>query len=174
MRAFVRRGRSRHRAGAVTTMSAWRWEGVEGEVTLGRPPAAGPDEPVLARRLDALVDIAKVVATAEAFDDVLRLTAAAARDALDAASVSLSVFERDRNRLRVLLNVGDLGPGEVPEPVDEIYAVDAFSVVEPLIDHATSFTTSIDDPDEAVAEVIDLLHRLGKGSCMGVPVVLEG
>ena len=51
---------------------------------------------------------------AEAFDDVLRLTAAAARDALDAASLSLSVWERDRGRVRVLLNVGDLGPGEVP------------------------------------------------------------
>ena len=147
---------------------------MEGEVTLGRPPAPGPVEPVLARRLDALVDIAKVVARAEAFDDVLRLTAAAAREALDAASLSLSVFERDRGRLRVLLNIGDLGPGEVPEPVDEVYTVDEYSVVEPLIEHAIPYIKSIDDADAASAEVTNLLHRLGKGSCMGVPVVLEG
>ena len=147
---------------------------MEGEVTLGRPPAPGPVEPVLARRLDALVDIAKVVARAEAFDDVLRLTAAAAREALDAASLSLSVFERDRGRLRVLLNIGDLGPGEVPEPVDEVYTVDEYSVVEPLIEHAIPYIKSIDDADAAGSEVTHLLHRLGKGSCMGVPVVLEG
>jgi diguanylate cyclase (GGDEF)-like protein len=157
---------------------------VEGEVTLGRPPApdktpsarrvrpAGP-----ARRLDGLVDIAKVVSSAEAFEDVLRLTAAAARDALDAASVSISVWERDRGWVRVLLNVGDLGPGEVPEPVDEVYTVDEFSVVEPLFEHAQPYVQTLeDDPGVPLHDraVTTLLRELGKGSCMGVPVVLEG
>ena len=72
----------------------------------GRPWLAPGDDP--AARLHALVAIAKVVASAEAFEDVLRLTAAEARAALGAASLSLSVWERDRGWLRVLLNVGDL------------------------------------------------------------------
>ena len=76
-------------------------------------PAPAPREDPAAR-LHALVAIAKVVASAEAFEDVLRLTAAEARAALDAASLSLSVWERDRGWLRVLLNVGDLAPSEQP------------------------------------------------------------
>jgi diguanylate cyclase (GGDEF)-like protein len=130
-----------------------------------------------ARRLDGLVEIAKVVSGAEAFEDVLRLTAAAARDALDAASLSLSVWERDRGRVSVLLNVGDLGPGEVTQPTDETYTVDDYAVVVPLLEEAQPYLQTLhDDPsspgyDPSVAE---LLRQLGKGSCMGVPVLLEG
>jgi len=148
---------------------------VEGEVTLGHPPVDRQTD--TSRRLAALVEIAKVVASAEAFDEVLRLTAEAALQALGAASVSVSVWERDRGRVRALLNVGDLGPGEVPEPVDEFYLVDEYGVVEPLFEDAIPYLQTLhDDPSSPGidAGVAGLLRQLGKGSCMGVPIVLEG
>src|SRR5262249_39076244 len=66
---------------------------------------------------------------------------------------------------------------EVPEPVDEVYTVDEYSVVEPLFEDATPYLQTLhDDPSSPGidAGVAGLLRQLGKGSCMGVPVVLEG
>src|SRR6476619_2895548 len=95
------------------------------------PGSSGDDS---AARLHALVAIAKVVASAEAFEDVLRLTAAEARAALGAASLSLSVWERDRGWLRVLLNVGDLAESEHPDGTDEVYTVTDYTCIEALLD----------------------------------------
>ncbi|HYN75914.1 MAG TPA: GGDEF domain-containing protein, partial [Candidatus Limnocylindria bacterium] len=138
------------------------------------PAATRVDES--ADRLHALVAIAKVVASAEAFDDVLRLTAAEARAALGAASLSLSVWERERGWLRVVLNVGDLGPVEQPDGTGEVYPVTEYSCIEALLD-SRPYVQQVDaDPSTPGydAAVVGLLRDLGKGSCMGVPVVLEG
>ncbi len=140
------------------------------------PAAAATRDDDSADRLHALVAIAKVVASAEAFDDVLRLTAAEARAALGAASLSLSVWERERGWLRVVLNVGDLGPGERPDGTGEVYPVTEYSCIEALLD-SQPYVQQV-DADPATpgydAAVVGLLRDLGKGSCMGVPVVLEG
>ncbi len=131
---------------------------------------------VSATRLHALVAIAKVVSAAEAFDDVLRLTAAESRAALEAASLSLSVWERDRGWVRTLLNVGDLGPGEEPDGGDEVYAITDYPCIEALLDNRPYVQRVDADPTTPGYDsaVVALLRSLGKGSCMGVPVVLEG
>ncbi len=127
-------------------------------------------------RLHSLVSIAKVVASAEAFDDVLRLTAAEARAALGAASLSLSVWERDRGWLRVLFNLGDLGGGESPDGSGEVYALTDYPVIEGLLE-TEGYVHRVDADPEGLgydAALVRLLMQLGKGSCLGVPVVLEG
>ncbi len=129
-----------------------------------------------AARLHALVAIAKVVAAAEAFDDVLRLTATEARAALGAASLSLSVWDRDRGWLRVLLNVGDLAPQESPDGRGEVYTVADYPCIEDLLE-ARPYVQRVDADPEGPGHdpsVVALLNDLGKGSCMGVPIVLEG
>ena len=139
-------------------------------------PAPTPVTVDSAARLHALVAIAKVVASAEAFEDVLRLTAAEARSALGAASLSLSVWERDRGWLRVLLNVGDLAPSEQPDGGDEVYTATDYACIEALLEAQPYVQRVGADPSTPGYDgsVVALLEDLGKGSCMGVPVVLEG
>src|SRR5262249_49566008 len=79
------------------------------------PAALSRDRAVA--RLHALTAIAKAATGATGFMDALHRTSEAALVALEAASVSISVWERDQARVRVLVNTGDLGPGEVHEPV---------------------------------------------------------
>jgi len=55
-------------------------------------------------RLHALTSIAKAATGATGFMEVLRRTSEAALEALDAASVSISVWERDQATVRVLVN----------------------------------------------------------------------
>ena len=76
--------------------------------------SAGVTESGDAGRLRSLLDIAKVVGAARSFDDLIELTAEEARRALDAASLSITRWEGEQGLLRVLVNVGVLGPHEVP------------------------------------------------------------
>lgn len=58
-----------------------------------------------------------------------------ARRGLGVAMVAISVWERERGRLRTLVNAGVLGPGEEPRPADEIYPVDSFPALASLLEH---------------------------------------
>jgi diguanylate cyclase (GGDEF)-like protein len=128
-------------------------------------------------RLHALTEISKAATGGAPFDEVLGLAAEAARAALDAASLSVSVWERDQARVRVLVNVGVLGPGEEPEPLDETYLVTDQPVLGPLFSEGTPYVRRVDaqphDPDFDPAHA-RLLRVLEKGGAVGVPVVLEG
>src|SRR5207248_552099 len=102
---------------------------------------------------------------------------AAARRALDAASVSVSVWERDQARVRVLVNDGDLGPGELPDPDDEVYLVAEQPYLLALFEEGLGHLQHLDqrpgDPGYQPNSV-QLLRDLEKGSSLGVPIVLEG
>ncbi len=129
-----------------------------------------------AARLHALVEIAKVVATADVFEDVLRLTAIQAIQALDAASISLSVWEAENGLLRTLINVGDLSDLEPADAVGETYSVADFTCIQGLLQHR-AYVQRVDSDPSAPGydpEVVALLGEMGKGSCMGVPIVLDG
>ena len=144
-------------------------------------PDAGPGEPtrevpsvtgeaVAASRLRALLDIAKVVGATRRFADMVELTAEQARRALDAASLSISRWERETGLLRTLVNVGVLGPGEVRFPDEETYALSQWPDIETLVDHGSSFIASVDD-GSLEAEV---LAALAKDSSVSVPIMVEG
>ena len=72
--------------------------------------------------------------------------------------------------------MGDLGPVERPDGTGEVYPVTEYSCIEALLD-SQPYVQQV-DADPATpgydAAVVGLLRDLGKGSCMGVPVVLEG
>jgi diguanylate cyclase (GGDEF)-like protein len=128
-------------------------------------------------RLHALTGIAKAATGATAFDDVLAVTSSAARLALGAASLSISVWERDHGRVRVLVNDGDLGPGELPTPLDEVYLVTDYPFISRLFDEGVGFTQSVDADSSAPdydPNLVRLLRYLGKASSLSVPLVLEG
>lgn len=124
-------------------------------------------------QLSALHAITRASASADSDDDLLRYTAAAARRALQAASVSIERFERDQGLLRVLVNDGELGPDEIPFPDDETYAITEFAALGRLERGTRGVVTDLADPDADPAEVA-LLLSLGKHSSLQVPILLDG
>jgi diguanylate cyclase (GGDEF)-like protein len=120
-------------------------------------------------RLRSLLDIAKVVGAARRFDDLIELTAEEARRALDAASLSITRWEGEQGLLRVLVNVGVLGPDEVRFPADEVYPATGFPLTQTLVELRQGYVSSTDDADEEAS----LLARLGKESSLSVPIVVD-
>ncbi len=120
-------------------------------------------------RLQSLLDIAKVVGAARRFDDLIELTAEEARRALDAASLSITRWEGEQGLLRVLVNVGVLGPDEVRFPADEVYPATRFPQAHTLVELRQGYVASRDDGDEEA----ELLAGLGKDCSLGVPVIVD-
>jgi diguanylate cyclase (GGDEF)-like protein len=145
------------------------------DAPFGAVPAALSRDRAVAR-LHALTAIAKAATGATGFMDALRRTSQAAMDALEAASVSISVWERDQATVRVLVNTGDLGPGEVSEPVDETYQVTDYPFITRMFADGVGFVQLADaEPDAAGSDpnLVRLLRLLRKGSGLSVPIVLE-
>ena len=122
-----------------------------------------------AARLRSLLDIAKVVGATRRFEDLVELTAEEARRALDAASLSISRWDRESGTFRALVNVGLLGPGESRFPTDEVYAVSQWPAAQRLVEHREGHVTTADDGDEEAAR----LAELGKDSSVATPIVVE-
>ena len=120
----------------------------------------------------ALLRVAAAAAGASHVEDVLELAAEEARVALGAASLSVSRYQAERNEIRTLINVGDLGPGEVRFPEGETYPAGRYPEVRDLIDNHTPYFNDADDPrcDPMAAS---LLRELGKSSDVGVPIIVE-
>lgn len=153
------------------------------------PAAASPDA-----RLRAVVELAQAMAAAQVPMDAVRVAAARARDALAASMAAVSVWDRESGRLRVLVNDGDLAPGEEPEPEDESYPVADFPEIVDVLDERRpggglprAWVQRADDPvDERTGEEgrrtgtplarerVLALRRRGRGSCLVAPIVLHG
>lgn len=118
--------------------------------------------------LRALLHMSQAVLCARYFDEVLEAIAFHTLTALDAASVSISRWERAEDVLRTLINAGDLGPGEERWPEDETYPVDDDRRVMRLLRQGHPYVNSIDDlpPDPS-----SLLPRVEKESELAVPVM---
>ena len=122
---------------------------------------------------DTLVRVAAAAAGAHGLDDVIELVADAACEAIGAGSLSIGRWERDTERMRILINVGTLGPWEERFPADETYALRDNPMIETLLRDAKPYFNSIDDPDAPPTSVA-LLSSLGKESEIGVPIVVNG
>lgn len=151
-------------------------EGFPIEITsrlLSDPGAQGTSSadlpPGVDARLRGLADVARV-ATTTSGSDLLRRVSRAAMAALGGASVSLSIWEPELNRIQCVLNEGLLGHGEVPEPVDEYYSLDEYGSARPLLEQQLAFTAQADGDDAYGL----LVRRLGKGSCVVAPIPLDG
>jgi GAF domain-containing protein len=105
--------------------------------------------------------------------DVLEAVAETARWVLRAASLTLSRVEG--RTVRCVINVGDLGPGEVRWPRGEVYSLDDFpESVRILLGLLPGRAiTHVDDADSEPAEVA-LLRRLEKVTCLKVAIVVHG
>lgn len=131
----------------------------------GAPAARSGD----AARFEGLANVARVATTTEG-PHLLRRVSLAAMHALDGASVSLSVWEPDRERLRCVLNDGALGTGEILEPDGEYYYLTDYEPLRALVGEQQAFTASAGGS----GTYSDLVRRLGKDSCVVAPIPLDG
>jgi diguanylate cyclase (GGDEF)-like protein len=124
------------------------------------------------REGDALLRVAAAAAGTHEIDEVLEVAAEEALTAVNAASLSVSRWEREENVLRTIINVGDLGPGEERYPTDETYPLRNDSVAWRLLHEGVAYFNAVDDPD-LEPSCAARLERLGKESDVGVPILVE-
>lgn len=122
---------------------------------------------------DTLMRLATVTAGASRLEDVIELVSEASLEAIGASSLSLSKWDKENDAIRVLINVGELSPGEERLPADELYPLTDFPAVRRLIQTGIPYFTAVDDPD-AEPKSVALLRKLGKESDIGVPVIVDG
>ena len=109
------------------------------------PSRGGDHRTAAVAQLRAVYGIGQAAAAARTDDDLLRFTAAAAREALGASSVSIERFELDHGLVRVLVNDGDLAPSEVELPEHETYPIDQYAAVKVMEDGVPGIVVSLDD-----------------------------
>lgn len=139
------------------------------EPTLGGPIPERADE--LER--DALLRVAAAAAGASGLEDVLELACEEARDAVGAASLSVSRWRPETRGIETLINVGCLGPGEVRFPSGESYAVEDFPELGEMIRLGRPYFNVVGDRncDPATERLLKELH---KSSDVGVAITVEG
>ena len=124
-------------------------------------------------RLRSLIEFVSLVSSARGYADLLRVMAAEARKALDASTASLSLWERDSGRMRTLVNDGDLGPEELPDPVDEVYALSDHPLARRMVTEGVGYVQELGDLD-GDEKVESILRRERKSSCLALPIMFEG
>lgn len=130
-------------------------------------------------RLRAVVALAQAMAAAHTPREFWRAAALGARDALGGHFAALSVWERDRGRLKVLVNAGERAVGEEEFPDAETYPVHQFPEITEFL-HAQ--WAGGGEPDAWVETAGDRvptgrvtgLRRRGRGCCVVAPIVLHG
>jgi diguanylate cyclase (GGDEF)-like protein len=124
-------------------------------------------------RIRSLAAMARAVGHSSTLERMLEISAEQAREALRAASVSVSRLEPGGLTVRTIVNVGDLGPREVRWPEDETYEMAEFVGLDVRVQDLVTWTWDVDDPETPVTER-DLLRDLGKGCSVSAPLVVDG
>ncbi|MFB6873389.1 diguanylate cyclase domain-containing protein [Streptomyces sp. NPDC056323] len=145
-------------------------------------------------RLRAVVSLAQTMAAAHTPRGSWRAAALGACEALGGSFAALSVWERGRGQLRVLVNAGERAEGEEEFPEAEAYPVHQFPEIteflheqwagggEPDAWVETADGTADADADAGVREYgsgygrerVAALRRRGRGCCVVAPIVLHG
>jgi diguanylate cyclase (GGDEF)-like protein len=124
-------------------------------------------------RLRSVARLARVLAEPRPLIDLLELAGREIRFALSASSVSIGRLERERGRIRTLVNVGELAAWEDPRPEAEYYSVAEVPMNVLLVEELRSYTASVGDPGADPA-VVEVLVRSDKVSGVAAPVLLDG
>ena len=125
------------------------------------------------KRIHSLGAMARALGRGNPLDRLLETAAEEARDAIHAATVSVSRLEPGTGNLRTLLNVGDLGPQEVRWPEQELYSLRPDSNLGLVVGELRTWTATVDDAASAPFER-ELLRALGKKSSLGAPILVDG
>ncbi len=140
-------------------------------------------------RLRAVVELAQAMAAGHTLRDSARAAAQGACRALGGSFAAISQWERELGRLRVLVNVGELAPGEREFPDHETYPVHEFPEIVGFL-HEQWAGGGEPNAWVEVAEGepgggppaggrynhqrVAALRRRGRGCCVVAPIVLHG
>ncbi|KIF79173.1 diguanylate cyclase (GGDEF) domain-containing protein, partial [Streptomyces sp. 150FB] len=137
-------------------------------------------------RLRAVVSLAQAMASAHTPHDSWLAAAHGACEALAGSFAAISLWERDRGRLRVLVNAGERVGGEEEFPEDESYPVHQFPEIAEFLHErwaggggpnawveTAEDGLSVGDPGFCHQRVA-ALRRRGRGCCVVAPIVLHG
>ncbi|WP_328901947.1 MULTISPECIES: GGDEF domain-containing protein [unclassified Streptomyces] len=149
-------------------------------------------------RLRAVVSLAQTMAAAQTPRGCWRAAALGACEALGGSFAALSVWERDRGRLRVLVNAGERAEGEEEFPEEEVYPVHRFPEITEFLHERWAGGGEPDAWVETAEGPVDggpgrrpvagahgygpgychqrvaALRRRGRGCCVVAPIVLHG
>ncbi|MEC4019553.1 GGDEF domain-containing protein [Streptomyces sp. H27-D2] len=121
--------------------------------------------------------------------DSVRAAAEGARTAIGGSFAAISAWERGLGRLRVLVNVGDLAPGEREFPEDESYPVNDFPEIAEFLHERwagggepNAWVETAEGPGRELSggrgaychQRVAALRRRGRGCCVVAPIVLHG
>ena len=129
-------------------------------------PRVRPDRPLEAE-LRALITVSAAVAGAHRFEEVLDAVAAQALGVLRASGISISRWEPEHDRMRTLMNIGALSPGDEQRPEEETWALTALDRM--LVERGEPYVTALDQvglPDEER----EFLEVAGHGSVLASPI----
>jgi diguanylate cyclase (GGDEF)-like protein len=139
-------------------------------------------------RLRAVAELARAVAAARNPMEACVSAARHARLALGGTVSAISRWERERGRLRVLVNDGDLAPGEEAQPGNEAYSIaDYPEIVEFLhgrwteggephawVETADGSLPEDGRPGAYCHQRVATLRRRGRSCCIVAPIMLHG
>ncbi|MFB7137293.1 diguanylate cyclase domain-containing protein [Streptomyces sp. NPDC056237] len=145
-------------------------------------------------RLRAVVSLAQTMAAAHTPRGSWRAAALGACEALGGSFAALSVWERGRGRLRVLVNVGERAEGEEEFPEEEAYPVHQFPEITEFLHERWAGGGEpdawVETADGAAGgtpcvgvrgygrgycqQRVAALRRRGRGCCVVAPIVLHG
>lgn len=151
-------------------------------------------------RLRAVVSLAQAMAAAHTPRGCWRAAALGACEALSGSFAALSVWERGRGRLRVLVNAGERAEGEEEFPDEETYPVHQFPEITEFLHERwagggepDAWVETADGPVEPEPtgdargaggahghghgychQRVAALRRRGRGCCVVAPIVLHG
>jgi diguanylate cyclase (GGDEF)-like protein len=123
-------------------------------------------------RIRSLAALARALGRSAPLFRLLEVAAEEAREAMRAATVSISRLVPGTLTVRTIVNVGDLGPDEVRWPDDETYVIDEFAGLQP-VESLQAWAWDVTDPACPPSEYA-LLTSLHKGSSLTTPVVVDG
>lgn len=130
-------------------------------------------EALAAARLRALTGFARAMASAHSVDEVIASAAREAKTHLGASTASISRWERETGRLRVLVNYGDLAKDEQPFPKDESYPVTDFPEILLSDDDLGPWIQLADGADGDPKRVL-MLQRRERRCALIAPIVFNG
>lgn len=122
---------------------------------------------------EALLRVAAGAAAANDLEGMLEMAAEEALRAIGAAALTISRFEDEGSRYRVLINVGEIGAGEQRLPRDEIYEVAQYPGLLAMYRTSNPTFNSVDDP-ACNPTSRDYLLSVGKSSDLEVAIIVEG
>ncbi len=124
------------------------------------------------RRLRSLSALTQAISSTGSLEDLLDVMASEALSTLGASSLTIARLEREHQRMRVLVNVGDIGPDLERRPAEATFPLSTYpDSTSHLLDRSVNIALA--DAEPTTPETRWLLSN-DKGSAIAAPIIVDG